>query len=504
MSRTSLLPSVILTLSVGVSGCLPSPDLGPGEGSRTVTGIRQRTYSPPGLDRFDLPAELSLSTVRAFLEASDGGYGPPLTVSAGTGTFEVKNIPASARYLLQVEGVSIVDSADAVDLSELVPGRAGLGDYDLTDPSPATLTLNLGGLAAWSGQSGLEIVSAGANSWAFLGALRCPLPTSIADGAVSLTGWQIDLKHYQFCGGNHPIEGTRRKDRVVVAQLEPATSTGGASYLHMTRYLVAPPFDLADGQEQVIEGTMTVAADVRSLSCDVRSSRFAERFPTAVEGLIDGTLVAELDVLGLPIPTTLGIVDSSSADFLLASLPPSTDVTTGLMTYAKAYADQFSPLALVRWSRRVQVALPGANPVVVATSFLASWLDEAALCSAPVEPGLGFVEELAISGRDALRAQNDVGTDPVLSWSAPSLGSAQRYSVRLLALGAQSTAGGGLTTTATVVGDYRVRGTNLRIPRGVLATGTSYVAVVTATTSPGLIEVLPAHQSSLVSSPFSP
>ena len=229
MSRTSLLPSVILTLSVGISGCLPSPDLGPGEGSRTVTGIRQRTYSPPGLDRFDLPAELSLSTVRAFLEASDGGYGPPLTVSAGTGTFEVKNIPASARYLLQVEGVSIVDSADAVDLSELVPGRAGLGDYDLTDPSPATLTLNLGGLAAWSGQSGLEIVSAGANSWAFLGALGCPLPTSIADGAVSLTGWQIDLKHYQFCGGNHPIEGTRRKDRVVVAQLEPATSTGGAS-----------------------------------------------------------------------------------------------------------------------------------------------------------------------------------------------------------------------------------------------------------------------------------
>jgi hypothetical protein len=76
--------------------------------------------------------------------------------------------------------------------------------------------------------------------------------------------------------------------------------------------------------------------------------------------------------------------------------------------------------------------------------------------------------------------------------------------VRLLALGAQSTAGGGLATTATVVGDYRVRGTNLRIPRGVLATGTSYVAVVTATTSPGLIEVLPAHQSSLVSSPFSP
>src|SRR5678816_2341175 len=59
--------------------------------------------------------------------------------------------------------------------------------------------------------------------------------------------------------------------------------------------------------------------------------------------------------------------------------------------------------------------------------------------------------------------------------------SAQRYSVRLLALGAQTTPGGGLATTATVVGDHRVRGTYLRIPRGVLATGTSYVAVVTAT-----------------------
>jgi hypothetical protein len=291
---------------------------------------------------------------------------------------------------------------------------------------------------------------------------------------------------------------------VVLAQLENATATHGTPYMHMTRYFVAPPFDLADGQERVIAGTMTEATDVRTLSCDVRGSRFAERFATTAEGLVDGPLTAELDVLGLPVPTSLGIVESSSADFLLASPAPSTDVTTGPMTYGRAYADQFSRIGFVRWSRPEYVALPGATPVFVATSFLMSMVDEAVLCSSPVEPSLGFVEDLAIAGRDALRAQTQVGTDAVLSWSAPSLGIAQRYSVRLLEIRAESGAGGGLVTKATVLREYQVRGTHLRFPPGALTAGKSYVVIVTTTTSPGLIETLPAHRSSLVSSLFTP
>src|SRR5262249_16918532 len=135
---------------------------------------------------------------------------------------------------------------------------------------------------------------------------------------------------------------------------------------------------------------------------------------------------------------------------------------------------------------------------------LQSLVSEGTLCTAPVEPGLGFVEDLKINGHSALRTQTGVGTTGLLTWSPPSVGSAQRYPIQLFELATEPSGSGGLVTTSTAIGRYRVRGTHLLIPQGVLKAGKSYVAVVTATTSETLIDFLPSSESSLVSSPFSP
>ena len=93
----------------------------------------------------------------------------------------------------------------------------------------------------------------------------------------------------------------------------------------------------------------------------------------------------------------------------------------------------------------------------------------------PIVPLLGPIQSLLLNGGAATAPRITVGLNPTLAWTAPAIGVPTSYAVELYRLAASGT-----VSTATRVATLVTTGTSLQVPPGVLATGSTYMAMVTA------------------------
>src|SRR5205085_1762067 len=93
-------------------------------------------------------------------------------------------------------------------------------------------------------------------------------------------------------------------------------------------------------------------------------------------------------------------------------------------------------------------------------------------------PIIGSPTAPRINGADAFQAQIGVGTQPLLSWSPPTLGTPTQYGVGLtIATGVQA-------GDINQLGITLYSGTSILIPPGFIKAGRSYQGTISATISP--------------------
>src|SRR5205823_3676347 len=84
----------------------------------------------------------------------------------------------------------------------------------------------------------------------------------------------------------------------------------------------------------------------------------------------------------------------------------------------------------LQYETRVSFAAPGASPSFWPLFYVALE-DETAVAGSPAAPLIGPVGAPQINGLDAFAAHTAVGVQPVLSWSAPSLGTPTSYAITI-------------------------------------------------------------------------
>jgi hypothetical protein len=94
----------------------------------------------------------------------------------------------------------------------------------------------------------------------------------------------------------------------------------------------------------------------------------------------------------------------------------------------------------------------------------------------PIVPVVSPPRSPRVNDLDAHVERTGVGTTPTISWSAPALGSPDRYAVTLVRL----FVGVAGQTVAESVANLRTRSRAVTIPPGILQAGERYYALVTA------------------------
>jgi hypothetical protein len=97
-------------------------------------------------------------------------------------------------------------------------------------------------------------------------------------------------------------------------------------------------------------------------------------------------------------------------------------------------------------------------------------------------PRVGPPRDLRINGAVATGLLTSVGLQPLVSWTAPSVGTPDYYSLRLYELFATSSG----ATSRLQLTTFTTAQTQLRLPPGVLTPGKSYYLQVTAVSQPGM------------------
>lgn len=283
-----------------------------------------------------------------------------------------------------------------------------------------------------------------------------------------------------------------------------------------TRYARLTDVTIAQRGGGALVGTLTTAASTATLGGNVKYTQwsvlrasanpgaldagfaidlFARPWPSVAYPLPDGPAVV-LAVLGR---TPAAVAAGSAPDTDYAGIAPS-------LAYGRFLDPVFKEVAQIWQGFDVERALPGVTSLFLPANVWKIAAPPAA--GAPIVPDLGPPTAPLVDGLDAFVERTGVGTQPTLSWSAPTLGAPTSFVVRIQQLVAVA----GATQLATT-GELTatVRGTSFKIPAGVLGAGSRYVATITAIQAPwdvldadlGLFG-LPWSSADCVTATFSP
>ena len=160
----------------------------------------------------------------------------------------------------------------------------------------------------------------------------------------------------------------------------------------------------------------------------------------------------------------------------LTSATPDADY--GTVAYGQYFDAAWHEMTTVNYSLTVSFTAPGAAS---SNDWQTGWYQETAgAVAGPIGPAIGTPRSPLVAAKNAFAPQSGVGRQPLLAWTAPSLGTPTEYIVTLRRL---DTVGG--ATVFTDVLEAKIFGaTSFRVPPGMLAMGSSYFATISAFQAP--------------------
>jgi hypothetical protein len=367
----------------------------------------------------------------------------------GDGTFRIDAPGNLGAYYLRVQGALYETTKyTGIDLSTDHLGRA-----DVAGITDVKLALNMTGLDAWAPG---DVLMAFASNIGFYQNLSFSTggPTNgntTLTGTAPWYGYKLDAA---------------KSDALQLVQLAAHTTAGGYSYVSLDRAYDVPPFTMANNATQSIAGAFTTPpAGTLDLAVNVASfNQYATvATPNTTARTIAGSAYAAPSAEVIPSPSLVSFARDSS--------------TVAAMDFGTlGYGDPFP----TSWQRFVKIQEAFAVPYTwnnvtgtlnaQMTRIMTKAEAEASIIDARLGPPLAP----KLDGQDAFTATN-ISPVPVLSWTAPSLGTATDYEVIVYEV---QISGTNLKFISTL--RLTTKQTSVRIPSGYLLGQRQYVFVIRA------------------------
>ncbi len=503
------------------------------EGTGTpTTGVPEDSVIAPVIASFRplgaAPVEQAVDPFKKFADISILAAGQVIPgIYDGSTRVEFAGVPAGEYSLRQqfppyptLPGIPGVVSEVVTDERELgvyaatYSGRADVGlSYDLD----TRVVLTAIGLQPLGPGDQFELYSHQADALAYLypslddlDGSNSPIP-----GAVSLDGWNVAWRP-DTTRNAWPLPDPGQGDDLWLAQLQAGVlvDTPDAvqaqdpwSYAETTTLVAAATLSssaIVAGEVTLIDGKFAPVA-AKTASFDLRIDSFMARLMLGAGSLVGTSCLASvvlepgIDAPIVGVTPTLG-----SLDVFSTWVPPDPDcegpiceetyVYPGDRVFDLAYADPYpggTELAQVTCSLTSYVVHPvtGDDELLTASMTVVGRVGE--LTKAPVVPRLDVVGAVQVNGMTMAPDElyTGVGATPTVSFTAPTYGVADYYSVAVIQLDDITDVDGGLLR-ARNIGAVRTRNTSVTIPPGMMQAGSYYFLRVTAIhgyklTSPG-------------------
>jgi hypothetical protein len=144
------------------------------------------------------------------------------------------------------------------------------------------------------------------------------------------------------------------------------------------------------------------------------------------------------------------------------------------ISYGRFLDSRWKEVVVTEFRASVQYPVSGGSPVTLYAK--AQRADPATELPAAIGPVVGPPASPVVNGKSLFQQEAGVSTTPVISWSAPALGSASSYELELYRLNANS--------TVTLVLHAFLRNPSFRVPPDILLPSSSYLARITAHAAP--------------------
>jgi len=444
--------------------------------SQTVTGTRYVTYWPDSGPLAPAVApDVGIASVAAVLPATTTAWVTYPGVFAPSGTFAIPNVPAVSYLLVFQDGNGfdrvVLTSSSAVDLGYDVLGRA-----DVAFPTASTpVSISLSGLTPWNlSDDEVEMVSSNADLLDF------PASGSALASAAT-TGSLVEDWFASAIGG--PLHLLESSDNVSFIDLSTFTFTVGATVYSYQAATVGGAVTNVATPAAIAAALSVPSTTIGSVAIDWDLGQFEALLgimgPSVTVGPTPHTLLvgAYAQVLGSPAPVPLVLDAPVLLRLQVAAAGPGSSLSA---PSPLQYAHVLDPTLWNEWRNvdfqgEMSFTAPGATAPFVATASVGR-TEPIATATTPIDPVLTPAQAPLVNGLSAFSALTGVGTSPTFSWSPPATGAATSYTVEIFLLQASGNA-----TVSTRVASLTTAGTQIQVPPGLLATGNTYYARITAT-----------------------
>lgn len=461
---------VPVTEGCGADGGTPS-------GDTVLVTSTTRFHTAVGIaERVD---DLSASPLEVLVP--NGSVFTRISGAAVDGGVQFSGVPSGTYYLRHGSSYILTD-ARHVDVGS---NRLGRPDTVLTNASFSPVQLNLVGLAPWEQWRGpnlpgtaLQVTSRQLDLYGGVDILDIDPTgqTSIVSAGSQMWNSTVSM----------PVFEADKGDRMVVNQLQPMDAGtlpdgGPIEYTAVVRSLEMGAFDFTpDGVTPMPVTGVMQPVPMYEFPIEWRLPRYtalaSEVHPSATpslpyfyvtpaaHGLADGWVGYSGELLSLQLPR------GASYDF------------TRRLTYGNPFPSSWGTVGAVQYSFRTLQPIPsssGGQFYLSGTMVTYDRLDR--LVAGPLQPRVSPPRELSIDGVAASVAR-EVGTaSPVISWRAPTLGTASAYRVAIYRFDPENFSLGLSILRFYVPGSE----TQVRLPPGLLPSKGIYHVRVAAMDSPG-------------------
>jgi hypothetical protein len=448
----------------------------------TPTGIEHRAEN------------LAPATIGAYVAGGDAGFVYYPGEGAADGGFRISAVPPGEYYLRYNQAYFVTSSRD-VDLGYHVQGRANV--QTLPDPmggTPSTyLNTNFTTLNPYSTRDTVELYSAGAGIW----------NDNIVAWDVGSTppvpgGSTLRLKiEYGFFADTRVIEATRG-DQADFVQMVPKDLTGfpdaGMFYGAATKKVSTASLTVVPFGNSNVSGAMQAVPQDRALTVDWKiAGATAGSFGSYRAQVNPGATADYTAMFVSAAPANHGDYDSfpNAMKFINSGAARQLDIAT-TFTFGDPYPAAYTRVVYAVGGFSVPYLLAGTSTAALAPGYLGVADVQATFPASPLVPQLGPVLSPTVNGLGAFSNRTGVSTTPTIAWSPPAVGTPTRYQVSFRELFVS----GSRTKQGPVLVTINTRGTQVKVPPGILEVGKSYHAIIRASRMPGVnVETQPYEQS---------
>jgi hypothetical protein len=422
--------------------------------TRTVSGTEIVLYK-----NGHVPVDLSTTTIAALVPNGSGGYSALAGTGTSSGTFSIPSVPKDF-YLLQIGTIYVWTSDTVVNADSYANYRSSVVAAD----SSTTLTFDLTNLNSWQQTDILEMVCPNNLSYEYY------YPTV---GETTFTG-TFPYNNYAPAYLSVASDG----DQYYIAQLI-TQNLGSYPFTALGRYMAPRKFTQAQGSDTPIDGELKTIAQNYTFDANINGADLTAQALAANPGAVLIFTSFYLDVY----PGSFAKGQSTDTPDLVIYNGPNitTNGDLGQVLYGNPYSSKWPVYVGYDWQTLTSYLAPGATTNTQFFTYVYGQTLTLPTSTSPVEPLAGVVSNPTVNGGNFFSNLSGVGTTPTLSWSAPTVGTANNYLVNILQL--LNNAG---NTVINPVASFYTQSTSLVVPSGLLSTGQAYVFSITSDYIPGV------------------